>query len=89
MQSQSSRSSYVLPRGRKLTAETNKFLDRLATCALMLALAVGVIIAVVWLVELCSQIGRSVPLRAELAYARNPTNAVPRPRERVTPLTQR
>ena len=56
MRSQSSRSSYVLPRGRKLTVGTNKFLDRLATCALELALAVGVIIAVVWLVELFSQI---------------------------------
>lgn len=46
----SSRSSHILHRRIRVAAETKKFIDRLATLVLVLAVASTVIIVVFWLV---------------------------------------
>jgi hypothetical protein len=48
----SSRRSNIVHRRVRIAAETRRFIDRLATWVLMLAVAVGVIV-VLWLVTWC------------------------------------
>ncbi len=49
----SSRRSYIAHHRVRIAAETIKLIDRLATWVLMLAVAAGVIIIVLWLVTWC------------------------------------